>query len=70
MGLTITVRLTKELSEWLTETARKTDEPVGRIVRRQLERAKREAGSQPCLRHAGQISGAPDLSTRRGYERR
>jgi hypothetical protein len=69
MSQTITVRLTAELAEWLHETARQTGLPAGRIIRRQLERAKSEAGSQQFLRHAGKISGSPDLSSRKGFTR-
>ncbi|MGH9444880.1 MAG: hypothetical protein ACRD3O_04020 [Terriglobia bacterium] len=67
MSQTITVRLTVELAEWLQETAHQTGLPAGRIIRHQLERAKSEAGGQPFLRHAGKISGAPDLSSRKGF---
>ena len=66
---TITIRLTPELAEWLQETARQTGLPAGRIIRQQLERAKSESGSQRFLRHAGKISGAPDLSSRKGFAR-
>jgi hypothetical protein len=69
MSQTITVRLTSELAEWLQDTARQTGLPAGRIIRQQLERAKSESGSQRFLRHAGKISGAPDLSTRKGFAR-
>jgi len=69
MSHTITVRLTPELAEWLQERRRETGLPVSRIIRHQLERAKSEAGSQPFLRHAGKISGPPDLSSRKGFVR-
>jgi len=69
MSQTITVRLTPELAEWLQETARQTGLPAGRIIRHQLERAKSEAGNQPFLRHAGKISGPPDLASRKGFAR-
>jgi hypothetical protein len=69
MGNTITVRLTEELATWLTETARRTGVPAGRIIREQLERARAESGSQRFLRHAGKISGPRDLSSREGFKR-
>jgi hypothetical protein len=70
MGNTITVRLPEELAEWLKVTARKTGLPVGRLVREELERAKREHGDKPFMRFSGVISGPPDLSSRRGFSRK
>ena len=70
MSHTITVRLTPELDAWLRETARDTGIPAGRIIRDQLERAKSKAGNQRFLRRAGEISGPPDLSSRKGFSRR
>jgi hypothetical protein len=67
MSQTITVRLTPELAEWLQEKRRQTGLPASRIIRHQLERAKSEAGNQRFLRHAGKISGPPDLSSRKGF---
>lgn len=69
MSHTITVRLTEDLAVWLAETARKTGLPAGRIIRQQLLRAKAEAGEQPFLRRAGQISGPPGLSRRKGFSK-
>ena len=69
MSHTITIRLTVELAEWLEEMRRKTGLPAGRIVRQRLERARSEAGSQRFLRHAGRLSGPPDLSSRKGFTR-
>ena len=59
MGDTITIRLTEELATWLRSTARKTGVPVGRLVREQLERAKRETGSKSFMRFSGSIDGPP-----------
>jgi hypothetical protein len=70
MGDTITIRLTPELAAWLRTTARKTGIPMGRLVRDQLELAKRETGDQPFLRYAGVMSGPPDLSSRKGYSKK
>jgi hypothetical protein len=70
MGNTLTIRVTEELEDWLRETSRKTGLPVGRIVRDQLEKARAEMGKQPFMKHAGSISGPPDLSSRRGFSRR
>ena len=70
MGDTITVRLTEDLAEWLKSTARKTGVPVGRLVREELERARRETGAKPFMRHCGSINGPADLSSRKGFSRK
>jgi hypothetical protein len=69
MSLTITIRLTEELRDWLKETSRRTGLPVGRLVREQLESAK-SGGKQRFMRHAGAIKGGPaDVSSRKGFSR-
>jgi predicted DNA-binding protein len=70
MSNTITIRLPEELADWLKSTARKTGVPVGRLVREELERAKRENGDKPFLRYAGVMSGPADLSSRKGYSKK
>jgi hypothetical protein len=70
VGHTITIRLPEELAEWLKNTARKTGVPVGRLVREELERAKRENGTKPFMRHCGSINGPADLSSRKGFSRK
>ncbi|MFZ1131504.1 MAG: ribbon-helix-helix domain-containing protein [Terriglobales bacterium] len=70
MSDTLTIRLTPELAAWLRATARKTGIPMGRLVRDQLELAKRATGDKPFLRYAGIMSGPPDLSARKGYSRK
>jgi predicted transcriptional regulator len=69
MGNTLTVRLSEELAEWLSETARKTGVSRGRIVRTELEKA-RNSSERPFLRLAGGIAGPADLSTRKGFSRK
>jgi hypothetical protein len=70
MSNSLTVRLPEDLSEWLNETARKSGVPVGRIIRKELERARSEKDAKPFLRLAGQIDGPKDLSTRKGFAKR
>jgi hypothetical protein len=70
MSDTITVRLTEDLAEWLKNTARKTGVPIGRLVREELERARRDAGNKPFMRHCGSINGPADLSSRKGFSRK
>jgi predicted DNA-binding protein len=70
MSNTLTVRLPEEMIAWLKETSRRTGIPVGRLIREQLESAKLKEGKQRFMRHAGTMSGPPDLSSRKGYSRR
>lgn len=69
MSITITVRLTPELKEWLTDASRRTGLPAGRIVRDHLEEARMKTG-KPYLKLAGMLEGPRDLSTRKGYSPR
>ena len=69
MSNTITVRLPADLAEWLDLTARQAGLPKGRIVRDQLEKARKSA-KRPYLRWAGAVTGPGDLSTRKGFSRK
>jgi predicted transcriptional regulator len=66
MGNTISIRLPKDLADWLEDTARKTGLPKGKVIRQQLEKA-RAAEAQPFLRLAGSFSGPRNLSARKGF---
>jgi predicted DNA-binding protein len=69
MSHTISVRLNRELAEWLRQTSARTGLPQGRIVRDKLERARAE-GEQPFLALAGVVKNRPkDLSSRKGFSR-
>ena len=66
MGNTITVRLPDDLAERLDAASRKAGVPRGRIVRDQLQLArKREKRPFMCL--AGSIDGPRDLSGGKGF---
>jgi hypothetical protein len=70
MSHTITIRLPKDLAEWLADTAKRTGVPQGKLVRDQLEKAKASAGNRPYMRLAGKLRGLPrDLSKRKGFSR-
>lgn len=69
MSQTITIRLSRELADWLAEVAARTGVPQGRIVREQLEKARAGAGERPYLRLAGAVRGPRDLSRRKGFAR-
>ena len=66
MRKTLTLRLPDDLAEWLTATAQETGLSQGSIIRQELENARRMR-NRPFLRLAGKISGAADLSRRKGF---
>ena len=71
MSHTITIRLTKELAEWLAQTAARNGVPQGQLIRDQLEKARSSGSGQPFMHLAGCVRGRPtDLSMRNGYARR
>ena len=69
MGLTLTIRLSKELAAWLETTAAKSGVSQGKLVRDQLEKARASNGAQAFMRLAGTVRGSKDLSTRKGFSR-
>lgn len=69
MSHTLTIRLTKELAEWLEQAAGKSGRSQGEIVRDQLEQAKAHAAGRPFMRLAGSVRGPRDLSSRKGFSR-
>lgn len=69
MSQTITLRLTKELADWLEQTAAERGVSQGKLVRDQLERARATASTQAFMRLAGAVRGPRDLSGRKGFAR-
>lgn len=69
MSHTLTIRLTRELAEWLREVSAQAGVPRGRIVRDQLEKARAGDARRGYLRLAGTVRGARDLSRRKGFSR-
>jgi len=69
MSHTITIRISKELADWLARLSEKTGLPQGRIVRDQLERARESDATQPFMDLAGVVRGPKDLSRRRGFSK-
>ena len=68
MSHTISIRLSKDLSEWLEETAAKTGMSQGKIVREQLEKARAVKGTQAFMKFVGCVRGGPrDVSKRKGF---
>lgn len=69
MGQTITIRLTKELADWLEEVSARTGVSQSKIIRDQLEQVRANSANQAFLRLAGAVRGPRDLSSRRGFTR-
>jgi len=69
MGKTLTVRLPRDLAEWLERTAAETGVSRGRIVRAELEQAKKHRSRQVFMRLAGRVNGSRTLSSRKGFSR-
>ena len=69
MSQTLTIRLDKALSAWLEAEAARTGVSQGKIVRDELERARKARGSRPFMRLAGSVDGPKDLSRREGFSR-
>jgi hypothetical protein len=70
MSHTLTVRLPKDLADWLEDEAATMGVSQGRIVREHLERAKGAVPAKRFMRLAGAVRGARDLSLRKGFSRR
>jgi hypothetical protein len=58
-----------DLARWLAETSRKTGIPVGRLIREQLEKARKEENEPAFMRYAGTVEGPRDLSAKKGFSR-
>ena len=69
MGHTITIRLTKDLAEWLERTAAETGRSQGQIVRDHLERTRAGNTGRAFMRLAGTVTGPRNLSARKGFSR-
>lgn len=70
MSHTITVRINKDLAEWLENTASKAGISQGKIVRDQLEKARAAGSERRFMRLAGAINGPRDLSARKGFSKK
>ena len=69
MSHTLTIRLTPELAGWLQEVSSSAGVPQGKIVRDQLEKARKADARKGYLRLAGSVRLGRDLSTRKGFSR-
>lgn len=67
MGHTITIRLDKDLALWLEKAASESGMPQGKIIRDQLEKARKASGAPAFMRLAGCVQGPKDLSRRKGF---
>ncbi len=69
MSQTITIRLTKDLSEWLEKTATRTGMSQGQLIREQLEKARAANANRSFMRLAGSVRGPRNLSHRKGFSK-
>jgi predicted DNA-binding protein len=69
MSKTVTIRLSDDLASWLDEASKQSGIPKGRIVRDQLEKARKSTEAPQFMRLAGTVQGARDLSSRKGFAR-
>jgi predicted DNA-binding protein len=69
MSKTVTIRLSDDLASWLDEASKQSGIPKGRIVRDQLEKARKSTEAPQFMRLAGTVKGARDLSSRKGFAR-
>lgn len=69
MGHTITIRIDRELADWLERESATTGMSQGRIVRDQLQKARTGGTERPFMRLAGTVRRPPDLSRRKGFSR-
>lgn len=69
MGQTLTIRIDKDLADWIEGVSKRTGMSQGQIVRGELERARAEGKSRPFMRLAGSIRGPRDLSARKGFSK-
>ena len=67
MAQTITIRLSKELADWLQAEAAKEGVSQTAIVTAQLKRARNGNGVRKYMRLAGTVSGPKNLSSRQGF---
>ncbi len=67
MSVTISVRLSEELNDWLENEAKKVGLPKSRIIKQQLERSRTEKARQDFLDLAGVVELDQDMSSRRGF---
>lgn len=69
MTQTITIRLTKELAEWLDAEAERAGIAPDKLAREQLDQARRQQAERRFLRLAGTVRGPKGLSRRKGFSR-
>ncbi|HZL18972.1 MAG TPA: hypothetical protein VFG23_14625 [Polyangia bacterium] len=69
MRKTLTFRLTEEQEVWLVRASKTTGRTRGQIVREQIEKARLGPESHPFMRLAGAVTGAADLSRRKGFSK-
>jgi hypothetical protein len=67
MSTTLTIRLPKELADWLREASARMGVSQSELVRNQLERLRAKRPIRRFMRLAGSVAGPRRLSTRKGF---
>lgn len=71
MSRTFSIRLPKDLADWLAKSAAATGVSQGKLIKDVLERARAAGEKRRYLRLVGCVRGLPaDLSSRRGFSRK
>jgi hypothetical protein len=71
MSNSFSIRLPEDLAAWwLKETAERTGQSQGEVIRGQLEKARAASVEKPWMALAGSVKGPRDLSTREGFGKR
>lgn len=70
MSNTFSIRLPEDLASWLKETAERTGQSQGELIRAQLEKARAASEAKPWMALAGSVKGPRNLSTREGFAKR
>jgi len=63
----VSVRLTRDLADWLAETAQRTGLSQGRIIRDLLEKGRGGLPGRRFMRLAGSVRGPRELSLCNGF---
>lgn len=69
MSRTLSIRLTRDLADWLEQAAARSGVSQGRLVREGIEKLRAATGSKGFMRLAGAVRGPRGLSRRKGFSR-
>jgi predicted transcriptional regulator len=69
MSNTVTVRLPDDLAHWLSMAAERRGVSQGKIIRDELEQARKKGTQREFMKLAGSVRGPKNLSTRKGFSK-